>query len=129
MHPVALFVLPIFALANAGIPLHAGVTNSLWSDTLAIGIVLGLCIGKGFGVPLFTWVTLRLGFGRLPEGLNMHHVLGLGLLGSVGFTMSIFISNLGFSGMPLASLTAKIGIVTASLIGGISGYLWLRFCK
>lgn len=129
VHPVALFVLPIFALANAGIPLNAQVTGGLWSDTLAIGIVLGLCIGKGFGVPFFTWVALRSGFGRLPKGLHMRHVVGLGLLGSVGFTMSIFIGNLGFTDMPVASLTAKIGIVIASTIGGISGYLWLRFCR
>jgi NhaA family Na+:H+ antiporter len=125
--PVALFVLPLFALANAGIPINSDSFSSLWLDPLAAGIIFGLVVGKGLGITLFCWITLRLNLGRLPSAVTIEHVFGLGLLGGMGFTMSIFISGLGFSEDHHALLIAKTAILIASLISGICGYLWLRF--
>ena len=125
-YPVGLVVMPVFALANAGIAVSIGMLQSLWTDTLAAGIALGLVAGKGIGIPLFTWLAVRLNLGQLPTGVNMTHIVGIGLLGGMGFTMSIFIANLGFESAPQALLTAKGGIITASLCAGTAGYLWLR---
>jgi NhaA family Na+:H+ antiporter len=126
-HPIGFVVMPVFALTNAGIPLHAGTLQCLWTDTLAIGIFLGLVAGKAVGIPLFAWIVLRLRIGQLPAGVNMNHIVGIGLLGGMGFTMSIFIANLGFDTSPQALQEAKSGILLASLVAGVAGYLWLRF--
>jgi NhaA family Na+:H+ antiporter len=125
-HPVALFVLPIFAITNAGIHIDIKLQTLMSFNDLALGIVLALVLGKGLGIPLCTWLALRSRLGSLPKGLEMKHVVGLGLLGGMGFTMSIFISGLGFTDMPRELLIAKSSILTASLIAGIGGYLWLR---
>lgn len=125
-HPVALFVLPVFALANAGIPVDFSSLPTLLSEPLSLGIILGLVVGKTIGISLLAWLALRLKLGRLSQGLNMHHIIGIGLLGGMGFTMSIFISGLGFASTPEALLTAKTAILLASLVAGLSGYLWLR---
>ncbi|MBR9912473.1 MAG: Na+/H+ antiporter NhaA [Gammaproteobacteria bacterium] len=127
-YPVALLVLPIFAFANAGIELHLDALQESQINSVALGVVLGLVLGKGVGIPLFTWVALRLGLGQLPAGLQMSHVVGLGLLGGIGFTMSMFISSMGFEEMPAALNTAKLGILVASLLAGLAGYFWLRRC-
>ena len=126
-HPVALFVLPLFALVNAGIVVEPAALPGLLSDTLALGIVVGLVVGKVAGITLATFVVLALGLGRLPDGMLRRHLPGLGLLGGMGFTMSIFIAGLGFHNQPEQLLIAKTGILTASLIAGVGGYLWLRF--
>lgn len=129
-HPVALFVLPLFALVNAGISVDPAALPALLGDSLALGIVLGLVVGKAVGISLSTLGVLALGRSRLPEGMQRRHLLGLGLLGGMGFTMSIFIAGLGFANQPEHLVIAKTGILTASLIAGIGGYLWLRFaCK
>jgi NhaA family Na+:H+ antiporter len=125
-HPVALVVIPVFALANAGIPVGADTLQVLWSDTLAAGIFLGLTVGKVLGIVLFAWLAIRLKLGRLPTGLGMTHIAGIGLLGGMGFTMSIFIAHLGFGDTPETLVVAKSGIIAASLVAGIAGYLWLR---
>jgi NhaA family Na+:H+ antiporter len=127
-HPVALLVLPVFALANAGITVDIDTAATLWTDTLVIGIVLGLVVGKGLGIPLLTWLVTRLKLGELPPDVNMRHIVGVGLLGGMGFTMSIFIARLGFNTEPEAMQAAKIGILLASLIAGLAGYCWLRLC-
>jgi NhaA family Na+:H+ antiporter len=124
--PVGLVVMPVFALANAGIPINPGSLQYLWSEPLAAGIFLGLVAGKGMGIPLFAWLALRLNLGQLPDSVRMTHIIGIGLLGGMGFTMSIFIANLGFEGSPEALVIAKSGILAASLVAGIGGYLWLR---
>jgi len=126
-HPISLFVLPVFALANAGIPLTTDSFTGFWFNTLSTGIVLGLVIGKSAGITLFAWLALHLKIGHLPSSLGMRHVVGLALLGGIGFTMSIFVSNLAFDDMPEVLLRAKIAILTGSLISGALGYLWLRF--
>ncbi len=126
-HPVALFVLPVFALTNAGVILSFEHLPQLWQHSLALGVILGLVVGKGLGIPLFVWLALKLGLGVLPRGLDIRHVIGLGLLGGMGFTMSIFISGLGFSGQIEVQEMAKLAILFASLIAGCTGYIWLRF--
>ena len=118
--------MPVFALANAGIPINLQALAGLWSEPLAQGIVLGLVLGKGIGITSMTWLSLRLGLGQLPAGVEMRHIAGIGLLGGMGFTMSIFITNLGFESAPDILVTAKSAILIASLAAGVSGFLWLR---
>jgi len=126
-HPVALFIMPVFALANAGIPVSFKTLTSLGTDTLGLGIILGLVAGKSIGISLLTWFALRLHLGHLAQGITMRHIIGIGLLAGMGFTMSIFIAGLGFANTPEALVSAKTAILLASLIAGISGFLWLRF--
>lgn len=125
--PVILFVLPIFALVNAGIILNLTILPELVYSKIMWGIVLGLVLGKCIGISVLCWITLRLGIGRLPEGMNFYHVIGVSLLAGVGFTMSIFVADLGFNQHPENLNIAKTAILLASLIAGISGYLWLRY--
>jgi NhaA family Na+:H+ antiporter len=124
--PVALLVMPVFALANAGIPIKLQSLSGLWSEPLALGIVLGLVFGKAIGITLMTWLSLRLKLGQLSEGVHMRHIAGIGLLGGMGFTMSIFITNLGFESQTATLVTAKTAILFASLVAGVAGFLWLR---
>jgi NhaA family Na+:H+ antiporter len=126
-HPVALFVLPLFALANAGVALDPEALPVLVGDPLVLGIFSGLTLGKTLGITLGALAALALGFGRLPEGMTRGQLPGLALLGGIGFTMSIFIAELGFGSQPEALLAAKTGILSASLAAGLCGYLWLRF--
>jgi NhaA family Na+:H+ antiporter len=123
--PVALLVMPVFALANAGVPVNLQTLSGLWSDRLALGIFLGLVLGKGIGITFMTWLSLRLGLGQLSGGVQMRHIAGIGMLGGMGFTMSIFITNLGFASEPETLVTAKAAILFASLVAGILGFLWL----
>ncbi len=126
-HPVALFVMPVFALTNAGIPVDFKSFSALWSDTLSLGIILGLLAGKTIGISLLTWLALQLHLGHLSQGVTLKHIFGIALLGGMGFTMSIFIASLGLSDNHEALLSAKTAILMASLIAGLSGYLWLRY--
>jgi len=125
--PVALVVMPVFALSNAGIPLDPQTLPGLLSNPLTLGIVIGLPLGKLIGITLMTWLSLRLGLGRLSAGVQMRHIVGVGLLGGMGFTMSIFISSLGFTSETETLIAAKTAILLASLFAGVSGFLWLRF--
>jgi NhaA family Na+:H+ antiporter len=125
-HPVALLVLPLFALVNAGIAVEPEALPRLLLDPLAVGIVVGLVIGKAAGISLASGAVLLLGRGRLPGGMSLYHTVGLGLLGGMGFTMSIFIAALGFGNDAEQLVIAKTGVLAASLLAGVSGYLWLR---
>lgn len=125
-HPVALLVMPLFALANAGVPINPASLSALWSDRLALGVTLGLIAGKTIGITLLSWVALRLRLGDLPANVSLRHIIGVALLGGMGFTMSIFIAGLGFADNPQALVVAKTAILIASLLSGLSGYLWLR---
>ena len=124
-HPVALFVLPVFALANAGIAIDSSTFTALFTEPLAMGIVLALVLGKCTGISLLGWLVIKSGWGDLPAGMSLNHLIGIGILGGVGFTMSIFISGLSFASLPEYILMAKSGILFASLLAGVSGYLWL----
>lgn len=124
MHPLVTFVIiPIFALANAGVSLDIDF-EQLFSTHVAIGVALGLLVGKVVGVVGFTLLLIKLKVAPFPDGMNIRNLFGLGLLASIGFTMSLFITSLAFS-HPEYMVQAKIGIFTASIIGGILGYITL----
>jgi len=123
--PVAYLVIPIFALANAGIPVDFGDFGRYLGDPITLGVLAGLLVGKPLGIAGMTWLTVKLGWAELPRGLSMAHILGVGLLGGIGFTMSIFIADLGFAEAPEDLLMAKTGILMASAIAGFSGFFWL----
>jgi NhaA family Na+:H+ antiporter len=120
---VSYFVLPIFALANAGIPLSGGLETVV--QPLTLTILGAMVLGKTFGVFTFSWLTVKLGLAELPSRTRWPHILGAGLLGGIGFTMAIFISNLALPDGNLLN-QAKLGILIASLIAGTSGYVLLR---
>ena len=128
MHmPVAFVVIPLFALANAGIPVDPGSLGETLSHPVALGVMAGLVLGKLLGVAGLTALAVRFGVGTLPEGMNMRHLVGVGLVSGIGFTMSIFIAELGFAGQPESLLMAKTGVLFASIFTGVAGYLWFRF--
>ncbi|RYY03697.1 MAG: Na+/H+ antiporter NhaA [Gammaproteobacteria bacterium] len=124
--PVAFIILPIFALANTGV-----VIGSTWAQELtspnSLGIAAGLVLGKPVGIMLLCFIAVSIGICKLPEGLNWKHIFGAGLLGGIGFTMSIFITNLAFVGNADAITASKIAVLLASLSAGTIGFLWLRF--
>jgi NhaA family Na+:H+ antiporter len=125
LHPWVVFaIMPLFALANAGVPLGSGVLGSL-ADPVALGILLGLVFGKQIGVMLFSWLAARSGLAELPQGIGWRHVYGVGWLAGIGFTMSLFVSDLAFRNGGLVD-TAKLGILAASLISGVVGWTLLR---
>ena len=123
--PVAFIILPIFALANTGISVGADWLHGLTSLN-SLGIGIGLIVGKPLGVTLFCFIAVAIGICRLPSDLKWLHIIGAGILGGIGFTMSIFITNLAFSGNPVTINTAKMSILLASLTAGVFGFLWLR---
>jgi len=128
MHlPSAYLIIPIFSLANAGIPIDWSSIGDIITHPVSVGITAGLVLGKLFGIAGFSWLAIKLGITTLPHGLNFKHIIGVGLMGGIGFTMSIFIAELGFANFPTELLMAKTGILLASLIAGISGFLWLYF--
>jgi len=124
--PVAFFVVPLFALANAGIPLHLDQIPAVLTNPITLGIIAGLVVGKLVGIAGLSLLAVKLGIGQMPEGTTARHLVGVGLLGGIGFTMSIFIAELGFKGQTEALLLAKTGVLFASVIAGIAGFLWLR---
>lgn len=128
---VAYLVIPIFALANAGIPIQPGliIADNTASSNVVFGILAGLVFGKLIGIAGVTWLALKTKVAELPADLDMCHIIGIGLLGGIGFTMSIFIADLAFTNHPQELLAAKTGILLASLISGISGISWLWFYK
>jgi Na+:H+ antiporter, NhaA family len=126
LHGVVAFgIMPLFALANAGVPL--GLTQlEGGSSSVALGIALGLLAGKPIGITLFAWAAVRLGAASLPHGVIWRSILGAGLLGGIGFTMALFIAGLAFASEPGLLVAAKLGILGASLIAGLVGWLVLR---
>ncbi len=128
MHlPVALLVIPLFALANAGIPIEWGALGQTVTHPVALGVMAGLIFGKLIGIAGIPWLTIKLGLGSLPEGMNLRHLVGVAFIAGIGFTMSIFIAELSFAGQSEELLMAKTGVLFASIIAGSAGYLWLRF--
>lgn len=122
--PVAFVILPIFALANTAIAVNGNIEEILVA-TSSLGIALGLIIGKPLGIFLLTLVAVKLRFCRLPEGLNWKTIVGVGFLGGIGFTMSIFITLLAFENEMLIT-HAKLIIMLASLLAGSLGYVFLK---
>lgn len=123
-HWVIYGIMPIFALANAGVSLSlADLAQSVYHPVTQ-GVAAGLFLGKPLGIFLFSWLAVRLGICELPAGARWGQVFGIGILGGIGFTMSLFITNLAFSDAHLIT-DAKVGIFAASLLSGLLGYLYL----
>jgi NhaA family Na+:H+ antiporter len=120
---VAFFVMPIFALANAGVAL-GGEGGLNWTSRVIWGVALGLLIGKPLGIALFSWLAVRLGLAQLPQGINFVHIVGVGFLAGIGFTMALFIGGLAFRGDELNY--AKLGILSGSALAGVIGFMMLR---
>jgi NhaA family Na+:H+ antiporter len=122
---VAFGIIPLFALANAGVHLGGNLGQAL-ADPVAIGVILGLVIGKPIGITLFAWLAVKTGMAALPHGIGWRAIRGVSLLGGIGFTMSLFVAGLAFPGAPQLNEDAKIGIFAASLVAGVAGWLMLR---
>jgi Na+:H+ antiporter, NhaA family len=125
--PVAFIILPLFAFANAGLPLLGLQLSDLLSP-VPLGIALGLFLGKQIGVMGFTWLAVKLRLGKLSDDISWRQVYGLSLLCGVGFTMSLFISSLAFEQVAGDQLLHdRLGILLGSLLSAVTGYIWLRY--
>ncbi|MFT7458647.1 MAG: NhaA family Na+:H+ antiporter [Planctomycetota bacterium] len=125
--PVALFILPLFVLTNAGVPISLNSFVESLQHPTGLGIITGLVLGKFVGISGACWLGLRYKIGCLPEGVNLQHVIGVSLIAGIGFTMSTFIATLGFDSQPVHLQSAKSSILVASLISAILGVLYIRF--
>lgn len=125
LHPwVAFLVVPIFALANAGVS-FAGIELSAFAAPLPLGIALGLFLGKQLGIVGFAWLAVKTGIASLPDGIAWRQVYGLSLIAGIGFTMSLFIGNLAFT-TPEQLAAVKLGVLSGSLISALGGIFLLR---
>lgn len=125
--PVAFIIIPLFALANTCIVLEKTVFSHL-TDNNSLGIMLGLFVGKPIGIFLLSWIAIKAKLGQLQAGVTFHHLLAAGMLGGIGFTMSIFITLLAFPAGEIISIS-KISILLASLASAITGLVFLFFIK
>jgi NhaA family Na+:H+ antiporter len=122
LHPWVTFaIMPLFALANAGVVLGTGVLGS----RVSLGVIAGLVLGKQIGITGFSWLAVRIGLASLPRDTGWRHVYGAGWLAGIGFTMSLFIAGLAFRD-PVHLTPAKVGILSASVIAGLVGFMILR---
>jgi len=125
--PVALFILPLFVLTNAGVPFSLNSFIESLQHPTGLGIITGLVLGKFIGISGACWLGLRFKIGCLPDGVNLQHVIGVSLIAGIGFTMSTFIATLGFDSQPAHLQSAKSSILVASVISAILGVLYIRF--
>lgn len=128
IHPFSSFIiLPIFALANAGIELSGSAVSDAASSRVTLGIILGLVLGKTVGVSVATWIAVRSGISSLPRGVNWSQIVAVAMLAGIGFTVALFITGLAFEGDELAVLDtqARMGILIASLAASIIGIVML----
>lgn len=123
--PVAYFVIPVFALANAGIALEFAAMGETFAHPVVLGVSLGLVLGKFIGVTGASWLMLKLGLAALPKDTRFSQIAGVSLLSGIGFTMSIFVAQLGFGGDEELLLMAKTGVLAGSVFAGSAGILWL----
>jgi NhaA family Na+:H+ antiporter len=123
--PVAYLVIPIFALANAGIPLELGSLGDTLTHPVMLGVSLGLVLGKFIGITGVCWLMLKLGVAVLPKDTRFSQIAGVSLLAGIGFTMAIFVAQLGFGTSEEILRMAKTGILAASLFAGVAGFIWL----
>jgi Na+:H+ antiporter, NhaA family len=127
LHGVVAFgIMPLFALANAGVRLDGGELGAMLANPVTAGVILGLLAGKPLGITLASWLSVRTGLSVLPGEVTWRALHGVGWLGGIGFTMALFIAGLAFPGRPELLASAKIGILTASLLAGVGGWLLLR---
>jgi len=128
LHPwVTYFIMPVFALANAGVALEGSLTQAL-GNSIALGVILGLVIGKPLGITLFSWLAVRARLAELPSGVGWYRLHAAGWLGGIGFTMALFIAGLAFGEDALLD-SAKLGVLTSSLLAAIIGAALLTTCK
>ena len=126
--PVSIIILPIFALANTGVIFDANSIPELISIS-SLGIMFGLLVGKPLGVSLTCYLAVKKGICQLPIDVNWWHIIGAGMLGGIGFTMSIFITNLAFANNSALINSAKMAILSASLGSALLGFIWLKFIR
>ena len=125
--PVALIIIPLFALANAGISIDFSSIGSTVIEPISLGIIAGLILGKVLGIFGVSWFAIKLKWAELPKESSMTQIFGVAFLGGIGFTMSIFVADLAFVGQAEQIFQAKIGILLASLTAGLFGFFWLRY--
>jgi len=122
---VSFVIMPLFALANAGVSLGGEAIQSAFASPITYGAMLGLLIGKPIGITAFSWIAVRFGFAAIPAGVNWKLLFGAGILGGIGFTMALFIAGLAFTDAGMLD-HAKVGVLAASTVAGIVGYLFLQ---
>jgi Na+:H+ antiporter, NhaA family len=126
LHPFTTFVvLPLFALSNAGVRIVGTDVRAALVTPVALGVIFGLLVGKPLGIALLSWAAIKARIADLPEGVGWPHMLGAGLLGGIGFTMSLFVASLAFRRTDLIA-DAKLAILVASALAGVLGYVVLR---
>jgi NhaA family Na+:H+ antiporter len=126
LHPwVSYLIIPLFALANAGVTFAGMDVIGAITSQVSLGIIVGLFVGKQVGILGFSWIAVKLKLGSLPEGVNWRKIYAAGILAGIGFTMSLFIAGLAFTEDTLIELS-KIGVLSGSLLSGIIGYLLLK---
>ncbi len=124
--PVAFLILPVFAFANTGVHIEAQSLSAVFTHANSQGIILGLLVGKPIGITLAVLMAIVTGMCKLHAPLRLAHIAGAAMLGGIGFTMSIFITNLAFSDTAEAINLSKMAILTGSLLSGLAGWLWLK---
>lgn len=125
--PVSIIIIPLFALANAGIAIDFSSIGETITQPVSVGIMAGLVLGKVLGIFGVAWLAIKFKIASLPHGSSMNQIFGVAFLGGIGFTMSIFVADLAFKSSPELVFQAKVGILAASLFAGLFGYVWLRF--
>jgi Na+:H+ antiporter, NhaA family len=129
LHPwTSYLVVPLFALANAGVALSGELISDALSSRVSLGIVLGLVAGKPLGIIAACFVASRLGLATMPSQIGFAQILGAGLVAGVGFTVSLFVTGLAFENAALAA-EAKVGILSASVVAGVAGFAYLRIVE
>lgn len=121
------FIMPVFALCNMAIVLKMSFANQIFTETVSLGILAGLMVGKPVGIFLTTFVFVKLRICALPTGISWGHILGAGMLAGIGFTMSIFVTLLAFDKQPYIEDLAKVSIIVASTLSALLGWVFLRF--
>ena len=124
--PVSLIIIPLFALANAGISIDFSSISTTILEPISMGIIAGLIAGKVLGIAGVSYLAIKLGIAKLPQDSTMKQIFGVAFLGGIGFTMSIFVADLAFVGNEAYIFQAKIGILFASLLSGLVGFFWLK---
>ena len=121
------FIVPIFALANAGVRISGGAIEGAFHDTVMLGVFFGLVVGKPVGVIGAAWLAIKLKLGRMPSKSTWRHMIGIGLMAGIGFTVALFVSALSFDPGTDFADSAKIAIFAASIVAGIAGLTWMRY--
>ncbi len=126
IHPWVVFaIVPIFALANAGVEVTSAAFEGAIQSPVTYGVMLGLVLGKPIGIFLATWIAVRTGLAALPNGVSYAHILGVGMIAGLGFTVSLFVTDLAFDDALLID-EAKLGILAGSILAGVAGLVFLR---